>query len=138
MGTWDEGSFGNDTACDWVWGLEGKDDLAYVEEAFDRVLSVGESEVTADAAAEAIVAAEVIARLLGNVGEESSYTEACDEWVRAHASLKPTHAMIDKAQRTLERVIRPKSELLELWEEQGADGWLEAVAELLGRLERKK
>src|SRR5256885_7795481 len=76
MGTWDEGSFGNDTACDWSYGLEKVNDLRYVETTLDKVLAYGAGEmVPADAAECAVAAAEVIARLKGRWGEEDSYTE---------------------------------------------------------------
>src|SRR5437867_494799 len=79
MGTWDEGSFGNDTACDWSYGLEKVNDLRYVETTLDKVLAYGAGEmVPADAAECAVAAAEVIARLKGRWGEEDSYTETTD------------------------------------------------------------
>src|SRR5438034_10970307 len=79
MGTWDEGSFGNDTACDWSYGLEKVSDLRYVETTLDKVLAYGAREmVPADAAECAVAAAEVIARLKGRWGEEDSYTETTD------------------------------------------------------------
>jgi len=90
MGTWDEGSFGNDTACDWSYGLEKVNDLRYVETTLDKVLAYGAGEmVPADAAECAVAAAEVIARLKGRWGEEDSYTETTDAWVRSHPVSPP-------------------------------------------------
>lgn len=38
MGTWSHESFGNDTACDWAYELEGITDLSVIESTIDRVL----------------------------------------------------------------------------------------------------
>ncbi len=135
MGSWDVGSFGNDGAVDWTYGLEKVRDLSYVEAALDRVLAQGiADEVPADAAESAIAAAEVIARLKGNWGEEDSYSQTADAWVRAHR-IAPPPALVAKTVAALDRVVAAPSELLELWneaEEQG--GWVEAVAELKRRV----
>jgi hypothetical protein len=135
MGTWDSGSFGNDTACDWSYGLEGVIDLSYVEAALDRVLACGHSTpVPADASECAVAAAEVVARLKGNWGEENSYSQTVDAWVRAHP-ITPPAPLVAKAVAALERIVVSPSELLDLWNEadEGA-GWTEAVTELKGRV----
>jgi len=80
MGAWDVDSFGNDTACDWSYGLEDVKDLSYVERTLDAVLTCGpDDEVPSDDAACAVAAAEVIARLKGNWGIENSYSETTDK-----------------------------------------------------------
>src|SRR5436189_6302759 len=91
MGTWDEGSFGNDTACDWSYGLEKVSDLRYVETTLDTVLAYGAGEmVAADAAECAVAAAEVIARLKGPWGKEDSYAGMTDPGLRDNpVSLPP-------------------------------------------------
>ena len=133
MGAWDVGSFGNDTACDWAYGLEDVDDLTYVEAAFDKVLRSGpRTTVDADAAESAVAAAEVVARLKGHWGVEDSYSETTDNWFRKHP-LTPTRALIKKAVAALERVARAPSELLELWAETSeSEAWIESVDELKG------
>jgi uncharacterized protein DUF4259 len=135
MGAWDVGSFGNDTACDWSYGLEGAKDLGYVEQTLDAVLRHGKNSVPADEAECAVAAAEVIARLNGHWGIENSYTETADNWVRSHA-LTPSPALVAKAVAVLDRIIVAPSELLELWEEGTDDaGWTDAVTELKHRVE---
>jgi hypothetical protein len=135
MGTWDVGSFDNDTAADWAYGLDEVHDLSYVETTLDRVAShPSEQDLSAEAGECAIAAAEVIARLLQKGGEESAYSESVDTWVRAHR-IAPPPALVTKALAALDRVMAPPSELRELWEETNElDGWLDAVAELKGRL----
>lgn len=135
MGTWDVDSFGNDTACDWSYGLEKAKDLSYVEQTLDAVLDCGSDQaVPAEAAECAVAAAEVIARLKGNWGLQNSYSETTDKWVRSHR-IKPSPALITKALQALERIVVSPSDLLGLWQEGEDDGgWVDAVAELKGRV----
>jgi len=135
MGTWDTGSFGNDTAGDWSYGLKSVDDLSYVEDTLDKVLSHGSvSAVPADSAECAVAAAEIVARLRGRWGEESAYTEAADEWVRNHP-IRPPQSLVTKTLKALDRLVVPPSELLDLWSEAGdADSWVANVAELKQRV----
>jgi hypothetical protein len=131
MGTWGAGSFENDVAVDWTYGLEKSDGLSYVESTLDKAFI---DPVDADAGVHVIAAAEVLARLLGNFGTEDGYTQTVDAWVRAHSqSVSPI--MVAKAHHALDRVANAKSELHELWDESGdLDGWLEEVAGLRRRL----
>lgn len=134
MGTWDVGSFDNDTAVDWTYGLENTDTLDYVEAAFDRVLAVGTGPIPAEAGECAVAAAEVLARLKGNWGEESPYSETADAWVRSHP-MQPPDAVVGRAVAALERIVTATSELLELWNETDEDGaWVSAVNELKKRV----
>lgn len=135
MGTWDLGSFGNDTAADWAIGLEEAGDVSYVQTALDRVASLGaRTPIPSEAAEEAIAAAEVIARLRGRWGEEDAYSAPVDDWVRANPITAPRN-LVDKAVAALDRIVARPSELLELWDESGeAEPWVESVRELRGRL----
>lgn len=134
MGSWDVGSFDNDTAVDWSYGLEDVNDLSYVEATLDRVLThASQEDLPAEAAECAIAAAEVIARLRQMGGEESAYTETVDTWVRAHP-IAPPQKLVTKAIAALDRVMAPPSELRDLWDESDLDAWLDAVAELKSRL----
>jgi len=134
VGTWDVGSFDNDTAVDWTYGLEEVADLSYVEAAFDRVLARGAEEISAEDGECSVAAAEVVARLNGQWGEESPYSETADSWVRAHP-LVPPPALVAKAIAALERIVTTPSELLELWSEsEEAGGWTDAVAEVKARV----
>src|SRR5688572_22259191 len=111
MGSWDVGSFDNDTAADWTYGLEEVDDLSYVEATLDSVVSHPSQEnLSAEAGECAIAAAEVIARLRQKGGEESAYSETVDTWVRAHR-IAPPPALVTKAVAALDRVMAPPSEL---------------------------
>ena len=75
MGAWSKDSFGNDTACDWAYGLEDTSDLSLVRETIQKAVGSGDEHLEAPDAEETIAAVEVIARLKGNFGERNSYTE---------------------------------------------------------------
>lgn len=128
MGAWSHEPFGNDDALDWACGLEGADDLSLVEEAIERALDADEY-LEAPEASEAVAAVEVLAKLLGRGTQADSYTEQVDEWVKS-VSVKPSAALLDKANRALERILGENSELRELWEGSGAQEWLNSIAAL--------
>jgi hypothetical protein len=134
MGAWSADTFGNDTACDWAFDLEGVDDLSLVRQAFVAVLDVGSDYLDADIASEGLAACEVIARLKGHWGLRDPYSEPVDKWVERHPT-KPPDDLVQAALAVLDRVITPPSELLELWEEADATEWDAAVADLRKRVE---
>ena len=134
MGTWAIDSFGNDDACDWAYELEKVHDLSFVEATLDTVLTCGNEYVEAPEATSAIAAIEVIARLQGNWGERSSYSENVDNWVETN-KLQPSTALVQKAHLVIDRILGEKSELNELWEEsKDYEGWLASIAELKERV----
>ena len=81
MGAWSHEPFGNDTACDWAYGLENAKDLKYIEETLDRIIDAEEDYVDASDAEEAVAAAEVVAKLLGCGTQSDAYTKTADDWV---------------------------------------------------------
>ncbi len=135
MGTWGTGSFDNDPAVDWTYGLEGKADLSYVETTIDRVLGVGGDYLDGDVAQEAIAAIEAVARLQGHFGTSNAYTSAIDGWVNG-MDIRPRGQLLSKAKQALARIQQEPSELLEGWEGSAdAETWRQAVAELDARIE---
>ena len=125
MGAWSHQPFGNDDALDWVDGLEGTKDLKPIEEALDRVLKT-DGYLEAPEASQAVAAIEVIAKLLGRGTQTDSYAKAADEWVKSVA-LKPTPALLGKAQKALQLVLGPESELRELWQESDGSEWQSSI-----------
>lgn len=133
MGAWSKESFGNDTACDWAYGLAEASDLGYVRETIQKVVDAGEEYLEADAASEVIAAVEVIARLRGNFGLRDSYSESTDTWVAAHPQ-QPPPDLVAVAIQALDRVLVQPSELLELWEESDEfEAWKSSVLDLKHR-----
>lgn len=134
MGAWDTDAFGNDTACDWAYSLEDTGDLVLVESTIDKVLATGSDYLEAPEAEEALAAAEVIARLKGNWGIRTVYTEPVDSWVE-RTQLKPSSDLARKAHAAIDRILNSPSELLELWEDsEEADAWKQSVSELKSRI----
>ncbi|MTV38396.1 DUF4259 domain-containing protein [Duganella radicis] len=136
MGTWAVDAFGNDYAQDWAEDLHETGNLDAVEDTLNTVLDSG-AELEAPFAAEALVAAEVLARLQGKGGARTEDSAAVDEWVDARKAkpVKPRADLAEKAARAIERVLAPDSELRQLWEdsEHYAD-WRAAVEDLRSRL----
>lgn len=136
MGAWSKDSFGNDTACDWAYGLEEVSDLGLVGKTIQKVVDSRDDYLEAPDAEEAIAAVEVIARLKGNFGLRDSYTETTDKWVRAHPQ-QPPPDLVALASQALDRILTPPSELLELWQESAEfESWKSSVTDLKNRASR--
>lgn len=129
MGAWSHEPFGNDTACDWSYDLIKARDLAPIDKALDLVLK-GSGYLDADAATEALAATEVLAKLLGRGTQTDAYTEDIDAWVSA-LGVTPNSALLQKAQRAIDRILGIESELNDLWDE-GTEGelWKTSVLRL--------
>jgi hypothetical protein len=114
--------------------LEGCTDLSLVEATIDRVVKSGSEYLEAPEACEAIAAIETVARLQGNWGKRSSYSEPVDNWVEAH-QLKPSSTLAIKAHQALDRIVAEQSELCELWKDsEHFEEWRSSVQELRGRV----
>jgi hypothetical protein len=133
MGTWSHESFGNDTACDWAYELEGITDLSVIESTIDRVLESEDEYLEAPDAEEAIAAIEVIAKLLGNGTQSDSYTERADAWVKEN-NLRPSAELIQKARNAISKILSENSELAELWEE--SEEWKPEISKLLAAISK--
>jgi hypothetical protein len=126
MGAWASGTFDNDAACDWSYGLEKVNDLSLVVKTLAEVNDTREEYLDAEVASEALGACEVIARLKGHWGTRNRYTETVDKWVRAHpTTVSP--ALVQRALAVIEQ-------LLELWREGDETEWREAVENLRSRV----
>lgn len=134
MGTWDIGSFDNDDAADWAYELEDCGDLSVIENAIASALDADDDYLEAPSATVAIAAVETLARLQGNWGERSAYTETADAWVE-RVKLPVPRTLAAQAVQALDRILGEQSELRELWEEsEEFDEWKASIAELRGRV----
>lgn len=130
MGTWSHEPFGNDTAIDWSYELQDTKDFSLVEQAIQRVLDCGPEYLDADAAVEAIAAAEIIAKALGHGTQSDAYTEEVDAWLKSISAV-PTSTLRSNAHQALSRILGPNSELKELWEEsEDLERWESSVRAL--------
>ena len=104
MGTWALDPFGNDSACDWAFGLAQAHDLAFIKNTIEDALN------SSDYSYEAIAAIDTIARLKGRFYEKNPYTEPVDKWVAQHPLTVPPELIIS-ANKVLDKVLEEESEL---------------------------
>lgn len=134
MGSWDVGSFDNDTAADWALGLDAGG-IAYIEDALEQALVVNpDASLGAEEGECALAAAEVVARWRGKAGTTSAYSAPADAWVEAQTE-SPSADLVARARAAVERIAGEHSELAELWGESGEDGaWHDELIQLRERL----
>jgi hypothetical protein len=133
MGTWGPDTFDNDGACDWAGEWDQTADLSKVKEALDLVTGNTEDYLDLDDGLIGLAACEVVARLKGNWGTQSSFTETMDNWVKKHPQI-PTAGLVQQALAVIDRVLAPESELADVWDEVGAADWQAKVADLRRRV----
>ena len=132
MGAWGVGNFDNDTALDWVCDLDEYDDTTLLEQTLD---AIDEDDIDASSAEEALIAIEVIARLLCNF-KKDDYSEEVDRWVKAHP-ITVSNELLEKAKKTITLILGGNSELRGLWEStHNYQKWILIVKDLEQRLTR--
>lgn len=132
MGAWGHGTFDNDSAHDWLFELEGEgaDKLG---EALDAVADASDDTyLEVDECSAALAGAEIVAAAHGR-GDDRLIEEAA-AWLATNRDAAREIAL-DRARRAVARVYE-RSELRELWDENGEDtAWHADVRALLGRLD---
>src|SRR4051794_24352029 len=133
MGAWSEHTFGNDTAWDWAGSFIDNPGLETVQEPIDTVLA-SEDYLDSHEACECLAACEVIARLQGKWGLRDAYSGDLDRWLEANLMIVPA-SFKQVADAAIERILGPKSELPELWDEGGRnEKWHNAIDDLRKRV----
>ncbi|MFS1525852.1 DUF4259 domain-containing protein [Microbulbifer sp. 2304DJ12-6] len=133
MGAWAEDAFGNDTACDWAGDFSENPSLEVVKEAINSVIATADY-LDSDEACEGLVACEIVARLKGNWGEKSVYSEEIDKWVES-TNVEPSKELVAAAEKAIVRILGSDSELQELWDEDGkSEKWHSEMNNLLERV----
>ncbi len=135
MGTWGTGPFDNDAAADWGYGL-ADGGLHHILVTLNAAADAGDF-FDADEGAEAVAAAEAVARLRDGAWDESAHSAAVDEWISQQTGEVPAD-LAALAALAVRRVLAPGSELLDLWEEASdpdADNWRRTLDDLVGRLD---
>ena len=119
MGAWGKGTFDNDSGADFAHAFDELDregGIELIAEAIDGVLyEEQEGYLDSDFAVDALVACEAIARLAGQGGEQSAYSESLDTWVAEHPG-PVDKGLAKRAIMAIERIMADDSELPELWE----------------------
>jgi spore cortex formation protein SpoVR/YcgB (stage V sporulation) len=134
LGAWGTGVFDNDTACDFAFTVREGGGIDILTEVIDRVSSIGNDYVETRDAEECLAAADIIARLRGSPGEQTAYTAEIDSWI-ANSKVTISDELVEKAKRSVARILVEPSELLELWgESREFDDWKRRVEEVIRRL----
>ena len=134
MGCWAIGSFGNDSAADWLFDLMKTADLSLVRETIGRALMT-DGYLESPDATDALAAIEVVAAALGRATEEAENEPELLEWI-ARVKPAPDAKLVSDAQRAIDRILAPESELRELWEDtEDFSDWQAEVAGLRSRLQ---
>lgn len=134
MGTWDIGFFDNDMACDWENNIDDNSNISIIEKALIPVLENNEDSLDIDLANKALAAAEALARLLNHDGEQTTYTEHLDSWVKTFNG-EISRNLIDMAMKCIVKITSMDSELKQYWTLRGEiDQWISNISSLEKRL----
>ncbi|SHN36826.1 DUF4259 domain-containing protein [Chitinophaga sp. CF418] len=129
MGTWAVGSFGNDSAGDWVMDLMENPTFEFIRETLEESIENPNDGMSNE---NAIAAAETICILNGVI--PSDYEEVRHNLEPAIAKLKERSIPADLKALALTaiEIIEKDSEIKELWE--GDEEWTAEIRELKRRL----
>ena len=127
MGAWGAGSFENDAAMDFASEIERAEDLLK-----PLTVETPDTPIDADHASRIIVVAECVAAMRGH-----PHADMANELrERVSGFGRPSKSLFHHARDHLAAVLE-RSELRELWDESGAEDFVEANHELIGRLNKK-
>lgn len=130
-GTWGVGNFDNDQAVDQASNWAEAGTAAGIKQALQAVDN--ESYIERTVAENALVAAEVVAASLGK--QSPDLPDDLRDWSRNQPQAD-LQAMSSLARAALKHIRDPeRSELYELWDEQGVEQWLPTLVDLESRLE---
>jgi hypothetical protein len=131
MGTWNPKPFGNDTALDWLAGLDAASDGTYLAETLDKAAQ-SSSPLGAEQSEEALAAAAVIAAAATHpIGPAPAEAKT---WIRTRGFV-PSHGFVAAARTLVQRIVAD-SELRELWRESGSEArWLDETNAVIERLQ---
>jgi hypothetical protein len=138
MGTWAVGPFANDFALDWAEDLHESNDLYFIGDTLDNVLSPDNGDVLdAPFGEEGLAAVETLLRLEGRGGVKDDDSAAIDEWVDVvKAKYKPRADLLEKAGRAIDLILSERSELCRLRQDsEHFDAWRASVDEQKARLQ---
>ena len=132
VGSWGVGVYENDDGADWASEIQAGG-LDAVEGAL--AAADGADYLDGFEASGALVAADVVARLLRGGGAQTSDAEPVVLWMEDNLGLAVDH-LVDPALRVLDRIASPvENELYEEWAASGElAAWLAVVDEVRSRL----
>ncbi len=129
MGAWGVGTFDNDDALDWVIELQNSNNLSPIIMAFSVIDK--SSYLEAPDCSRALAAAEVVAALKGNPGNE--LPDEIVAWLSSNKLSMDSELAVNAKGSAIK--IKQSSELKELWEEsENLAEWENAINNLILRL----
>lgn len=132
MGTWGYGIFENDYSCDWLNRFVKCPDLSIIQNSIDAVFK--EEYVGGYTSYLALAAIDTLARLKGNYGATSGFTEELDLWVSKNP-MDPPKELIEKGLEAIKLILGQSSEILTLFnDDDGLRAWRIEVEVLRLRL----
>jgi Domain of unknown function (DUF4259) len=129
MGAWSTGIFDNDSAMDWIYEFSDNPSLQVLHTTFENIIN-NDDFIDSDDGSAALVAAEVLAAILGKKSAE--YPEDIEVFTK----LIPDPNLVNKGLLAISRVAESnQSELKQLWQESGDDlDWQNQIKDLQKRL----
>lgn len=126
------GGFDNERASEWLNKLEATHDLLIFSQVFKP--DPEGAFLDKDTGSEIYAAGEVVAAATGRPAAD--LPPRVQAWLDKHRALDFA-ALKGPAQALVHALLSPRSELKDLWEEQGEsfDAWADRVEDLVGRLE---
>jgi hypothetical protein len=138
MGTLGTGIFQNDDAWIWLNDFRRAMSFDFIENTLDTVIGTGSDYLEAPEAQQGLAAADVVARLRGKYDPRGYDLPDVDRWIQT-VQITPGEHLARKAIAAVDRILSPRSELLDLWEEGGESEdsrkWRMVLADLKARLE---
>lgn len=124
MGAWGTGPFENDDAMDWIDELQEHNSVDTLIVSITDMIQA-EEYIEADAASQAIAAAQIVACLNGQ--PVSELPQDAQAWVKGKT--RPSPQVLTDTKTVLEQVME-NSELRELWQDSGIhDQWVSKTNE---------
>jgi ankyrin repeat protein len=132
MGSWNAKPFGNDTALDWLAGLEDSREITYLANTINNVMQAT-GPLDASKSEEALAAAAVVAAAA--VDPIRRVPEAARAWVLEHGFV-PSRSLVSAALTLVQRIVAD-SELRLLWQESGSiTQWLRETNAVIEQLRK--
>lgn len=132
METWGIGCFDNDAAKKWAFQLIDCKDLSVITSTLN--LTNNTVPLSAADACKVLAAIETIAKLLGESGNKTLYSEYVDEWVKNNP-MRIDQTTINNALEAIEIIAEPDSILLRQWEmKEDFVDWMKELELLRNRL----
>jgi len=133
--TRDVGAFDNAASRIWLETLEQRNPVSWLGNTIGTALAFPPPKhVPALMAQYEIAAVELLALLAGRGAQGINYPETVTTWLATN-SVEPLGWLVERAAKSLDRIVAPPSGLLEIWTDRGeVDRWRAALHDLKGRV----